>query len=206
MTALLQTEHVLSSWAQIEAHPSSLAASETSKLLETRLRAMSKRPPSLEKLSKISDSEKIMERLFGVSAQLKILVSQVSMHLPEDWRRQLFRKLDDLLEPENWDESDTLVNPNSFMAFLRLILQIGPVGRASLGVSAEGHFLVGWMREGDSLTLEFIGKDGVHWNIVRHIAGRRESAAGRTIVDRLKAVLQPYAPEDWFSNGNTLSS
>jgi hypothetical protein len=165
---------------------------------------MHKKPPSAPE-TQSEPRAQITEQLFNASAQLKILVSQVSMHLSDDWRRRLFRKLDSLYDPENWEQSDTLVDPGSFMSFLRLILQIGPIDRMSLGVSQEGHFLTGWIRDKDSLTLEFTGEDDIRWALVRHLGDHRESAAGRTSLQRLPAVLKPYSPEAWFEKAIGIS-
>ena len=204
MTAILPASVSADFWSFAQVQPSSLAAGAESKVLQERLRAMQKKPPSAPG-DQSEPRAQITERLFNASAQLKILVSKVSMHLSDDWRQRLFRKLDSLHDPENWEQSDTLVDPGSFMGFLRLILQIGPIARMSLGVSPEGHFLTGWIRDKDSLTLEFTGRDEIRWALVRHLGDRRESAAGRTSLERLPAVLKPYSPETWFENANEIS-
>jgi hypothetical protein len=175
----------------------SLAAGKDAKVVLASLAAMERPPPSA---TVPKSSECLSEPLFNISAQLKVLVSKVSMHLPDDWCRRLFRKIDHLHDPDDWEASDIPVQQDSFMSFLRLILQIGALDRMSLGVSAAGHLLLGWISNQDSLTLEFAGAEEIRWAVVRHIGGQRESAAGRTRRERLPDVLKPYSPENWLYN------
>lgn len=185
----------------------SLGAGSDSKLLQIRFDQMNGRGLSAAPTGSLLDAEKeLSSRLFSKSAQLKILISKVSMHLPDEWRRKFFHKLDSLHDPDNWEEDDNLVDASAFVTFLRFVLQVGPLERTSIGVSPEGHFLIGWKRDCDSLALEFLPNDAVHWSVVRHQTGGQESVAGRTVVGRLSAVLQPYALKDWFLNGGTKRS
>jgi hypothetical protein len=181
--------------------PPTLAAGKDSQLITKSLAAMERPSPSA---TNAAQPARLPERLFNVSAALKILVSQISMHLPDDWRRRLFQKIDHLHDPDNWEPSDAMMQQDSFMSFLGLVLQIGPINRMSLGVSDNGHLLAGWIENEDSLTLEFAGPDEIRWAVVRHADSHRESAAGRTSRARLADVLRPYAPETWFGNANAI--
>jgi hypothetical protein len=189
----------------------SLGASHLSRLLDDKLKKM--RTPALFPSQigmvppQVPTAIELADRLFTLSSRLKILVSQVSMHLPDVWRRRLFGKLDQLNDPENWEASDVLVDPASFMTFLRLILQMGPVSQMHLGVSPDGgRLLVGWLKEKDTLSLEFLPYDEIRWSLVRHLGEKTETAAGRTNLERLPAVLAPYNPEAWFDNGDPVSA
>ncbi len=185
-----------------EIYAPSMGSGELSNDLGNRLLKMGKPTPSSAP-SVTADGERsgnLTERLFDNSAVLKTLVSQVSMHLPDEWRRSLFRRLDNILDLENWEESDILIEPRSFMAFLRFIHQAGPLDGIGLGVSEGGHLLAGWVNGNGQLSLEFGTNDDVRWAIVRHAGQYPESAAGRTTPERLLAVLQPYAPDSWFGN------
>ena len=208
MTFLLPPQGGPSFWSVPQVQPPSLGSGPTSKLLDERLRALHTLPPSSPQWnpspSKLEGD--VAERLFNASAMLKVLVSQVSMHLPGEWRKKLFRSLDRLYNPENWEESDKPIDVRSFMTFLRLILHNGPLNRMSLGVSPGGHLLAGWIHNKDSLTLEFAPDDEIRWSLVRYFPGKRESAAGRTTLERLEAVLNPYAPEVWFVHADSISS
>lgn len=186
-----------------EIYAPSAGAGEFSNILPGRLLAMGVPTPSLARSASANGErgKNLAERLFDNSAVLKTLVSQVSMHIQNEWRQIIFRKLDQILNLENWEDSDFLIDPRSFMTFLRFILLTGPLRGMGLGVSKDGHLLAGWVSENGQLTLEFGTNDDVRWAIVRHAGERPETAAGRTAYERLLAVLQPYAPETWFGNG-----
>jgi hypothetical protein len=189
--------------------PPSLGASIVSESLGNLLRGMYIPPPSstplkAAPLAKALSGSKDL-RLFNIAAALKIAVSQVSMHLPTDWRHRLFEKIDALHEPDDWEEYDHLADLESFKTFLRAILQQGPMQRMSLGISADGHLLAGWRQGHDTLTLRFMAGDQIRWSVVLHRNGTIESAAGQTTPNRLPEVLQPYSPESWFGNGDEIS-
>ena len=186
-----------------EIYAPSAGAGKFSNILPELLLAVGVPTPSLAR-SISADGERsgnLIERLFENSAVLKTLVSQVSMHLSDDWRQLIFRKLDQILHLENWEDSDSLIDPRSFMTFLRFVLQTGPLRGMGLGVSEDGHLLAGWVSGNGQLSLEFGTNDDIRWAIVRHAGQHPESAAGRTTRERLLTVLQPYAPDTWFKNG-----
>jgi hypothetical protein len=185
-----------------EIYAPSAGAGNFSNILPGRLLAMGVPTPSLARSTSTNGerNRSLIERLFDNSAVLKSLVSQVSMHMPDNWRQIIFRKLDHILSWENWEDSDSLIDPRSFMTFLRFILQTGPLRGMGLGVSEDGHLLAGWINGNGQLSLEFGTNDDIRWAIVRDAGQYPESAAGRTMRERLLAVLQPYAPDAWFGN------
>jgi hypothetical protein len=210
MSALATTTNRTAEWSQPQVQLPSLGWSALSTTLSDRLRGMYIPPPSSASLQSSMPEEVLAGnkklRLFNVAAALKIAVSQVSMHLPADWRHLLFEKIDTLHEPDDWDESDHLADIESFKTFLRTVLQQGPMKRMSLGISDDGHILAGWKLGQDSLALKFLTGDEIRWSVVRHLDGAVESAAGQTTLSRLPLVLQPYSPECWFGNADKTSS
>ena len=160
-------------------------------------------PPSLLQAAELGGAhlahETLPERLFRASAELKVLISQVSMHLPEAWRLRVFRQLDGLYDIEAWDDADPLIDPGSFATFLRTILFHGPLGLPGLGIGPNGALLLGWVNGRDTLTIEFLPRDELRWALVRRIGDKVESAAGRTSLRRLLEVLRPYQPANWFA-------
>ena len=187
----------------------SLGGGTFSSALFEQLNAMYTAPPSSttfrpKSLIFKSPSESKDLRLFNISAALKIAVSEVSMHLPTEWRQRLFEKIDALHDPDDWEETDQLANLQSFKTFLRTILQQQPMKRMSLGISPDGQILAGWKKERDTLSLTFLADDKIRWAVVLHINDSIESAAGTTALDRLQLVLQPYSPEIWFGDADKL--
>ena len=210
MSTMLPISSSENFWALSQALKPSLGGGDQAMSFDQQLRKMRSPSPASRKATALevraASPTNLTERLFNLTGDLKILVSTVSMHLPDEWRKLLFRKLDQLNDPDNWDQSDTLVEPASFLTFLRLVLQVGLIHRTSLGVSSDGHLLAGWRRDKDSLTLEFAANDEIRWTMVQRINGKVESAAGRTNVSRLSTVLAPYAPEVWFGNADAVST
>jgi len=173
-----------------------------SDMVRDRLWQITERSPSLRTVRQPSITKPLHAgkdlRLFNASVGLKIAVSEVSMHLPKEWRKRLFEKIDALHEPDDWEDSDRLVDAASFKTFLRTVLQQGPLKRMSVGISDDGLILAGWKHSQDSLSLAFLANDRIRWSVVRHIDGEIDSAAGTTTLERLPEVLKPYKPEVWF--------
>lgn len=141
---------------------------------------------------------------FDRLAQLKMATSQIAMHLEEAWRAGIFRQLDVLMDPDEWDFSDALPDTRAFQTFLRMIVYLGPVRRPSLGATSQGHILAAWHSGQDRLTIECAPSDSVRWVLAEHRGGDRESAAGQTTVRRLPEVLAPYTPNKWFAVADNL--
>ena len=140
----------------------------------------------------------LAERLYYSLADIKIMTSQVAMHLDDTWREKLFRRLDGLLSVDSWDEKDKVLQRDSFSTFIRLILLQKPPRQPSLRISQRGYLLADWTTGRDSLVIEFLPKDELRWVLVRYSDGERESAAGQTPLRRFTAVLSPYDPDRWF--------
>lgn len=156
-------------------------------------------PVSPGMLSFSSDTSSIEERLFDATSAVKILISQVSMHMPKEWRDKLFRQIDSLHDFDEWDGDDEPVERSSFESFLKVILYIKPQRHPGLGLSYDGHLVAAWTTGKDRLTTEFHAKDRVHWVVTRDLDGETERAAGQTVASRLYECLTPYNPRHWFS-------
>ena len=211
MSASAPYTHAFGGWDHPEVYASSLGGGALSGLLHERLRSLAE-PPASRRIARQSVFASSIpggkeHQLFNVVAALKIAVSEVSMHLPSAWRKVLFEKIDDLHEPDDWEDSDRLADLESFKTFLRTVLQQGPMKRMSLGISDDGRILAGWTRDKDSLSLAFLANDLIRWSVVRHLdGGETESAAGQTTLARLPEVLRPYKPEVWFGYADDTSA
>jgi hypothetical protein len=145
-------------------------------------------------------------RLFNIIAALKMAVAEVSMHLDPTWRARLFRQIDMLHEPDDWDDEDKLADQESFKTFLHMILQYGCMHGISLGIDNDGRILAGWEDGSSSLSFSFLPKDKVRWSVVHRQDEDIESASGISSLDRLPAVLQPYNPKAWYDNADNIPS
>lgn len=158
-------------------------------------------PASLSLFTLESQRKKpLEERLFDALANVKILTANVAMHLDREWRDKLFRQIDSLHDPAEWDQDDEPIKQHSFSTFLKGILQISPKRRPGLGLTYTGHLIAAWVTGRDRLTIEFLPKDHVRWVLTQYYEDEPERYAGQTPVSRLAEGLKPYHPEHWFSN------
>lgn len=144
---------------------------------------------------------------FDRLVELKMATSQIAMHLQAAWRAGLFRQLDKLLAPEDWDPCEALPDLAAYRTFLRMTIFLGRIRRPSLGATADGHILAAWFAEsGERLTVDCGPDDQIRWVLTLQRDGERESAAGRTLVRRLPEVLAPYGPDRWFKIADNVHS
>lgn len=156
-------------------------------------------PQSPASLHSRDDEKSIEERLFEATANVKILTSQVAMHLDSVWREKLFRQIDSLHDADEWDPADTPIRKSSFNTFLKAIFLIKPQRLPGLGLSHGGALIAAWTTGENRLTIEFLAHDRVRWVISRRHNNESEQYAGHTSVGRLFEGLQPHHPEEWFS-------
>jgi len=175
---------------------------QETKVLRERVAALrnSPSPASLRPFSIATNNETktIEERLFDATANVKILTSQVAMHLDREWRERLFQQLDSLHDPEEWEPDDRPIQQSSFATFLKAICQIRPTVRPGLGLSHGGQLLAAWTSGKNRLTIEFLPNDRVRWVVSRYPEGDLEQVAGQGAVSRLLDSLSPYSPEEWL--------
>lgn len=189
-------------------HPSSLASIEQAFSPKTRelvhqvqaLRS-SPSPASLRsEVPTVPNKRPIQDQLFNALADVKILTSQVAMHLDGQWRSRLFRQLDSLHDLAEWESGDQPIQQSSFSTFLKAMLRIDPERRPGLGLSNTGHLIAAWTTGQDRLTIEFLPRERIRWVLSRHYGGDIERFAGETGVARLAEGLAGHHPEHWFAH------
>ena len=156
------------------------------------------KPPLTAHKSAFSGDKPVEERLFDARANVKIMTSEVSMHINPGLREKLFHQIDMLHDPDEWEDDDIPVNNASFKAFLSGFLQINPERGPGLGLSHTGNLIASWLSDRDRLIIEFMPNQ-VKWVITRFINDEPEQFTGRTKINRLFESLAPYNPEHWFS-------
>jgi hypothetical protein len=151
----------------------------------------------------MSSDRPLQERLFEALASVKILTSQIAMHLDREWRGKLFQQLDSLHDPDEWEDGDEPIQQGSFATFLKAILSISPQRRPGLGLSSAGHLIAAWTTDQDRLTIEFLPENRVRWVLSRRYGDDIERFAGDTAVARLAAGLAAYNPQHWFTHAGS---
>jgi len=141
-------------------------------------------------------------KLFDNRAELKIVTSQVSMHLSKDQRDDLFQQLDELLDIEAWGDDSSLISPQSYRTFLRFLIYWRGVRRPALTVSSAGNLMASWVQPGKRLTIEYMLND-----IIRAVVYKAgvapevtETNAYLGPIKRLDAVLEPFEAVIWYRN------
>nr|WP_314094222.1 hypothetical protein [uncultured Shinella sp.] len=138
------------------------------------------------------------DKLERFSADFKVYLSGVWMHLPEGWQERLSSQIDSLVDPEEWDKDDTIPDPNSSRTLIRLLIATKAHKRPGLGVSPLGNIVAAWSTETDRLTVECMADDHIKWVLTKNTNGQIERAAGEGRIQRLSAVLRPYDFAAWF--------
>jgi hypothetical protein len=146
-----------------------------------------------------NSNKSINEQLFDATAEVKILTSQVAMHLDSAFREKLFAQIDYLHDHDDWDPEDKPVQKASFATFLRTILYIKPKRFPGLGLSYSGNVIAAWTTGKDRLTIEFLPNDQVKWVLSKYYGdGEVERSASQSSVLRILKCLAPYNPENWL--------
>lgn len=174
------------------------ALSEDTRAVERRISDL-QIPPSPASIPTQTGGRPLEERLFDATASVKILTSQIAMHLEREWRDKLFRQLDSLHDVQEWDEDDVPIRQASFATFLKAIIQIKPKRRPGLGLSHSGNLIAAWTEKTERLTIEFLPNERVRWVVGRSREDGPEHIAGDTRVSRLVEALAPYHPALWFA-------
>ena len=159
-------------------------------------------PPSPASLPIEPAVESSQRQLFDALANVKILTSQVAMHMEREWRDRLFQQLDSLHDIDEWEDGDHPIQQSSFSTFLKAMLSIKPDRRPGLGLSHAGHLIAAWTTDQDRLTIEFLPNDRIRWVLSHHYNGDVERYAGDSAISRLSDGLLGHHPEHWFSNGS----
>ena len=154
--------------------------------------------PTSPALLPVSGDAAIKDHLFDATAAVKILTSQVAMHLDKKLRDKMFRQLDLIHDLDEWNRDDKPIKKLSFATFLKAILQIKPQRGPGLGLTYDGYLITAWTVGQDRLTTEFLPNNRVRWVLARTLDGEVERANGETTVSRLYECLLPYHPEHWF--------
>jgi hypothetical protein len=149
-------------------------------------------------------SQSLAERLNGRLIALKAMCSKIAMHLDPEWRAGLLRKLDEMLDPEEWDHEFDLPSEKSFSTFLRMVIYLHPTRRPSIGLAHNGSFLAAWRNGDDRIVIECLANDQVRWILSHTVDGDRERGAGETQIHRVPEVTSAYDPQNLFSNGHKL--
>lgn len=147
----------------------------------------------------VSTLQTLGEKLFDVTAAVKVWTAQLAMHLPLDARDRLFRQIDTLHDAEEWTESDTPVSIESYKTLVRAIIYHKIDSRPSLALMPTGNILALWKDGIDKLTIEFLPEMRARWLVQNHTTAGAERVSGTGPLERLSDNLAAYGAERWFN-------
>ena len=137
--------------------------------------------------------------LRAAKQQAKFETSRVAARIAKEWIDNLFWQLDEMLSPDEWDDTESAVlSLPSWRTFLKGLFVLRPINKPGLGLSVNGNIVASWGNELQHLDIEFKGEDQVRWVLAANFDGQTERVAGRSTVFRLPETLAPYDPERWF--------
>lgn len=128
--------------------------------------------------------------LFRNRADLKILASQVAMHLSNEERRILFLAIDRLLDHAEWEDESSQIDEHAFRSYLRFMIFARPHRLPNLGVGPYGTLLVGWHKDEKSIHAEFFPEDQCKALIKSSSQRGPETIAWHGHVARLRSVVE----------------
>jgi hypothetical protein len=140
------------------------------------------------------------EQLFDARANVKVLLSKVSMHFSKAFREKLFRQIDLIHDFEEWEEGDAPIQIQSFHTFIRWFFMTQPPRLPNFGLSSGGHFIASWLTNNnkDRLILEFMLNDRIKWFVTKSYEEGADHSSGVTKISRIADILLPYQTDDWF--------
>lgn len=149
--------------------------------------------------TKLVSKPTVEEVLFDARANIKVLTSALSMHLDDGFRRSLFEQIDLIHDPDDWDETDSPINSDTFKSFIRWYILNSPGVKPGYGLSSTGNIIAMWFNNKDKLLIEFFPYDKARWLVSKVVADDEfERASGTAKISRLLDVLAPYSPNDFF--------
>jgi hypothetical protein len=147
-------------------------------------------PPNRRVIYTLTDTAGLEAELFEARARLKLLTSQVAMHLKPEERRSLFGAIDRLLGLAEWEEDSVKFDEGAFRSFLRFTIYAHPRRIPSVGIGPDGALLTGWHCKEDSVHVEFLAGDQCIALIKMETDRGTERIAFRGHVARLRDVLE----------------
>lgn len=131
-------------------------------------------------------------QLFDNAAQLKIMLSQIAMHMSSASRNAIFAQLDFLLKLEDWQDDSALIEGATFNTFIRFLIFAAPNRLPSLGVGLTGHVLAAWNKGDQHISIEFLPNDYVTAILVKQGTCGKQAVSWRGHVVDFKEFVERF--------------
>lgn len=135
---------------------------------------------------------------------LKKSLASISWHLSFDVRTLILKRLDQILEEDEWHTDDQLPDLASWNTFLRMTVYSRP--KKVPGITFHnGSTIAYWDYKDIRVTIECMKDDRIKWTASKLVEGEREISAGEALVKRLAQVLSAYNEDSWLYGSNPAS-
>lgn len=147
-----------------------------------------------------TSADDIQTRAFDKASDLKVETSQRAMHLDARQRRELFQRIDQVLDPEDLESDANLVKTETYVGFLRLVIAERVSRVPAFGISLDGDLLAAWwhVEPEKRLFARFTGGDHIEltWE------AKRQTFKLRAEAGRLREKLRASGFPDTVLDGD----
>ena len=146
-----------------------------------------------------------LEDLYSWTSSAQALISANATRIRGEVFARLIDRLNDLLDPDEWELGEPMPSLSSFGAMLRFLVENAELVTPMIGLLRSGHFELSWLAAPDKLTvLEFRDDGAVDW-LVFAPAGpgqaTKERGVGTCAFELIWKRLRDYGVTEWMSGG-----
>jgi len=172
--------------------------SDETKVIMNRISELESKSGSAFVKNKIV-SDTLDERLFDARANVKILLSKVSMHYSDVFREKLYRQIDLIHDPDDWEDEEVPVMLDSFKTFLRWFYLTNPSTLPNFGLTDSGNFIATWVENTrNTLIMEYLASDRVKWYLAIDYEDNKDLTSGTTNIERSSIFLKSLNVDKLF--------
>jgi len=144
-------------------------------------------------------NKSIEEELFDAKLACKMAASLYTNKIL-NWRSELFKQIDYLMEAEDWEKDDAPVSEESFKTLLRLLTLKDVKRRPGLGATYSGNAIASWVsQKGDRVIVTCFENDLVEWVVSVTSNGEVDTASGRNKLSNFFERISGHVDKSWFS-------
>lgn len=122
--------------------------------------------------------------------------------ISDEVRQQIQKRVNVLIDPDDWDAEDRLPNPESFRRLMSFLAAHRELRQPSLFLNRYGLFTASWRPSKRELTsLVFHADDDVNWLVYSPRKGSRtevDEAAGRNSLDEVLEAVGRHGALVWM--------
>lgn len=140
--------------------------------------------------------------LFKNKSDVKIMISQIAMHLSDKKRYDLFKQIDSLLDLDSFCDGDNLIILKSFSTFLKFYTLYSNTKRPALTVTNNGTLGSTWVSETGKLYIESLANKNNEFvaAVSRKYGNEVEYISYKGTLKMLKNFLKQNNINSWFLN------